>query len=200
MAGLTTIRSFKWIGCEVDKNNRLVNTSQRPAYQLSMIQNWLKTILLFLVGAIATIITILAIRLKAGSGFTGASLVTLITLANTMSSLMKAYTSLETSLGAVSRLRQFGKRVRGEDAEDENLPMPVDWPAQGRIELRRVSASYEYVTDVTWANFLLINTYSFDASSNESTTYRGRVNRVLQELSVEIEPGQKIAICGRTGR
>jgi len=108
-----------------------------------MVQQWLTTTLILLVGLIAVIVTVLATQLHTSTGFTGASLVTLMTFARTISNLMQSYTLLETSIGAISRLRTFSEKITAEDAGDDvPVQLPSSWPANGSIELAGISASY----------------------------------------------------------
>jgi ATP-binding cassette subfamily C (CFTR/MRP) protein 1 len=144
MSGLTTIRAFAWEGHEKDRNRKLLNASQRPKYLLAMIQIWLQTNLTLLVGVIAVILTALATQLKVNTGFTGASLLTLMNLTGSINSLMRNYAELETSIGAVNRLRMFTKKVKPEDELDEDAPVPEEWPTQGKLHLGCASATYRY--------------------------------------------------------
>ena len=144
MSGLTTIRAFGWEGHEKDRNRKLLNASQRPKYLLAMIQIWLQSNLTLLVGVIAVILTALATQLKTNTGFTGASLLTLMNLTGSINSLMRNYAELETSIGAVNRLRMFTKKVKPEDEQDEDAPAPEEWPTQGKLHLECVSATYRY--------------------------------------------------------
>jgi ABC-type multidrug transport system fused ATPase/permease subunit len=129
-------------GQNISKYNKILNDSQRPAYFLAMIQLWLSTILLALVGLVAVIITALAVQLRTNSGFTGSSFVTLLTLSSAISELMQSYTLVETSIGAVSRLRAFSRNTKPENENDVDAQVPEHWPANGRIHLAAVSASY----------------------------------------------------------
>jgi hypothetical protein len=49
---------------------------------------------------------------------------------------------LETSIGAVSRLKSFGEKVRSESLDGEDVKPPREWPLRGAIEISGVSASY----------------------------------------------------------
>jgi ATP-binding cassette, subfamily C (CFTR/MRP), member 1 len=121
-----------------------LNASQRPAYLLAMIQAWLQTNLTMLVGVIAICLTTLATQLRTSSSFTGASLLKLMNLASTITAMMQSYTELETSIGAINRLRTFSQKVKPEDGNDENIPVPEEWPANGSVLLNAVSAPYRY--------------------------------------------------------
>ncbi|CAM1502428.1 Fc.00g044120.m01.CDS01 [Cosmosporella sp. VM-42] len=180
--GVVTIRAFGWESPDIERNNELLDTSQRPAYLLGMIQQWLMTTLQIIVAAIAVFLVGLATQLRANTGLTGASLVTLLTFSETISSLIRNYTSLETSLGAVSRLRTFSETVKPEDQPGEDIEPPPEWPQGGRIDIKDVSASYDT-----------------EPSDIESSTPGTPSNLVLRNLSLSITPGQKVAICGRTG-
>jgi ATP-binding cassette subfamily C (CFTR/MRP) protein 1 len=53
------------------------------------------------------------------------------------------WVSLETSLGAIARLRQLQSDVQPEEKGDEAaLYPPEDWPFKGRVEIRGLEASY----------------------------------------------------------
>ncbi|KAF7548959.1 hypothetical protein G7Z17_g6711 [Cylindrodendrum hubeiense] len=180
--GVATIRAFGWEHLDIERNNELLDTSQRPAYLLAMIQQWLIATLQLIVTGTAVLLISLATQLRSNTGLTGASLVTLLTFSDSISNLIKAYTSLETSLGAVSRLRTFTETVKPEDQPDEDLEPPQEWPQGGRIDINDVSASYESESD-----------------SEEGPVVVSPSNLVIRNLTLSILPRQKVAICGRTG-
>lgn len=97
-----------------------------------------------MVGVIAVIVTALATQLKTGTGFTGASLLTLMNLTGNINQLMRNYAELETSIGAVNRMRMFSKTVKPEDEDDKDSPIPDAWPSEGGFYLESVSATYRY--------------------------------------------------------
>lgn len=127
----------------MQKNVRLIDTSQRPAYLLLMIQSWLNLVLDLVVMVMAAVLTTLAVRLHSNSGFAGASLVSLMSLGDNLSGIVIFYTKLETSLGAISRLKTFSDDVKPEDRDDEDIVPPEQWPLTGAVKLEGVSASYE---------------------------------------------------------
>jgi len=138
-----TLTLTGFISEELDKNARLVNDSQRPAYLLIMVQQWLNLVLNVVVMIMAAVLTTLAVRMHSSSGFTGASLVTLMGFGESLSDIVVFYTRLETSIGAISRLKTFSETVRPEDREDEDVVPPVQWPQTGSIVVEGVSASYK---------------------------------------------------------
>lgn len=91
----------------------------------------------------AAVLTTLAVRLHSNSGFAGASLITLMSFGENLSGIVIYYTRLETSIGAIGRLRTFNEDVRPEDRDEEDIVPPEQWPQSGEVELKGVSASYE---------------------------------------------------------
>ncbi|KAK2611865.1 hypothetical protein N8I77_005186 [Diaporthe amygdali] len=176
LKGITTLRAFGFIPDDMQKNVRLIDTSQRPAYLLLMIQSWLNLVLDLVVMVMAAVLTTLAVRLHSNSGFAGASLVSLMSLGDNLSGIVIFYTKLETSLGAISRLKTFSDDVKPEDRDDEDIVPPEQWPLTGAVKLEGVSASYDAV----------------DQSDGVS-------NLALRDVCLTIDSGEKVAICGRTG-
>lgn len=140
--GLPTIRAFKWTSKSIEHNRNLLDNSQRPAYLLAMIQQWLTLAMQLIVACIAVIVTALATQLKTNSGLTGASLVTLMGFPETVVIVIRFYTLLETSIGAVARLKTFSERVAPEALPGEDIVPAEAWPQSGEIEISNVSASY----------------------------------------------------------
>jgi len=100
-------------------------------------------VLNLIVMVIATVLVTLALQLRSNTGFAGASLVTLMSFGDMLSSIVQQWTKLETSIGAIGRLRTFNETVEPENREDEDIVPAKYWPLEGHIELRGVSASYE---------------------------------------------------------
>jgi hypothetical protein len=97
--GIVTLRAFGFVSENKAVNSHLLDTSQRPAYMLQMIQNWLNLVLGLVVMVMAVVLTSLAVKLRSGSGFTGASLVTLMSFGDQLSGIVLFMTQLETSIG-----------------------------------------------------------------------------------------------------
>ncbi|KAB5582941.1 ABC transporter [Coniochaeta sp. 2T2.1] len=198
--GVATFRAFGWAAASIRQNNAHLDTSQRPAYLLAMIQRWLLFVLNVVVAVVAVVVVALATQLRANRGFTGASLVTIMNFGDILANIIRCYTMLETSIGAVSRLKTFSDVTRPEDEDDEltvgekgegqeegqgqqqRIVPPESWPERGLIEIKNVSASYA-------------DPSSFSSSSSTAST----PSLALQNLSLTITPGQKVAICGRSG-
>ncbi|KKA30744.1 hypothetical protein TD95_005155, partial [Thielaviopsis punctulata] len=184
--GIVTIRAFGWSKANLDQNYNLVDRSQRPAYLLVMIQQWLMLVLNIIVAFMAIMLVTLATQLNASVGFAGASFISLISFGTTLADLISMYTMVETSIGAVARLRTFRQTVESEGKSDEDIVPPESWPETGRIVMRNVSASYD--TDSA----------QFDPSASRFTL-NPKPKLALDDVSLIITAGSKVAICGRTG-
>lgn len=175
ITGLPTIRGSGWAEDYIAHNKRLLNASQRPAYLLVMVQQWLALTLRLVTTIVATTTIALATQLAISKSFAGASLVTLISFASTATSVIENYTLLEVSIGAISRLKKFNDEVVPETLPEENIIPSEDWPQAGAVEITDVTAMY------------------LQAGGARSR------NPALKNLTLSIEPGEKIALCGRTG-
>lgn len=146
-AGLATIRAFGWQREFVEAQLHLLDISQKPYYLMFCIQRWLAVVLdLFVVG-IATILVALAVKMTGttSGGAIGLAMVNLIGLNTSLSRVINAWTNLETSLGAIARLRDFTRDTPRED--DANVqhppPLPQGWPLSGGVEINNVNATYK---------------------------------------------------------
>lgn len=140
--GVATIRAFHWTEDAIALNTQLLDTSQRPAYLLSMVQRWLAFVLGMVVSVIAILVVTLATQLHSNKGFTGASMVSIMSVGKTLANLIQMYTKLETSIGAVRRLKTFSETTAPESLPSETIIPAVSWPEKGRIEVQGISASY----------------------------------------------------------
>jgi ATP-binding cassette, subfamily C (CFTR/MRP), member 1 len=70
----------------------LLDTSQRPFYQLFMIQQWLNLVLQLICAGLAFLVVVLAVELQStvSPGFTGVALVNIISLALNMADVINS--------------------------------------------------------------------------------------------------------------
>ncbi|KAL9569400.1 hypothetical protein ACKAV7_006455 [Fusarium commune] len=144
LSGLATIRAFGWNDAVIQANHTLVDRSQRPFYLLMIVQRWLVLVLDLTTAALALLLVGLAF-----------------------------WTSIETSIGAVARIKQFAEETGEENLPGETHQPPAQWPDKGAIQISNLTASYG------------------DGD--------GEVIKALDAVSLEIKGGEKVGICGRTG-
>lgn len=174
LSGLSTIRAFGWTEPTMEQNHHLVDASQQPFYLLIVVQKWLVLVLDLMTAALALLVVGFAVHLRSSVSIalTGVSLVQLISMSETLNMLMQFWTSIETSISAVARIKQFAESTGNENLPCENGPVPTVWLNRGHVSISGLSASY-------------------DASGD---------TKALDGIDLDIKPGEKIAICGRTGR
>ncbi|CZT07287.1 related to multidrug resistance protein [Rhynchosporium agropyri] len=137
----------------------------------SNLYRWLNFVLDVMVAAIAIIIMTLAIQLEATSaGALGVSLVDILSFSRDLNYLIRTWTDLETSLGAISRVRSFKAETPCEHLPDENSTPPAQWPCEGHVRIEGLTSSY-----------------------------RSGLDSVLRNASLVTPSGSKVGICGRTG-
>ena len=95
-----------------------------------------------LMAVVAILVVTLATQLNADSGLTGAGMVAIIAFGGFLNSLILNYVELETSIGAVNRLKSFSATTEVEDLPGEDVVPPESWPEKGKIQIKNASASY----------------------------------------------------------
>ncbi|OAR00109.1 hypothetical protein LLEC1_04813 [Akanthomyces lecanii] len=167
--GTMTIRAYGWEGVHVKKLEKLLADCQKPFYLLLCIQRWLGLVLGLVVGVLAVLLTTVAVTVRgstASAGFVGVALVNMMRLSQTLAGLIEQWTNLETSLGAVSRIKSFSEDTPRE-VEPEGR-VAAEWPGNGAVSFDNWTAGYADTT-------------------------------VLHGITMDMQPGQKVALCGRTG-
>lgn len=144
LAGLSTIRAFGWAPAVLRENHVRLNTSQKPFYMMFCIQRWLQVVLDLFVAGLALVLVAFALNMQGSTtkGAVGLAMVNLIGFNITLTFVIDQWTQLETSLGAIARLKWFMENTPDENKEVEKEMPPSDWPARGIIELENVTASY----------------------------------------------------------
>ncbi|KAH7381027.1 ABC transporter [Cadophora sp. MPI-SDFR-AT-0126] len=171
LEGVATIRAFRWQQAFVEDNIAKLDQCLRPWYMMMCLQRWLNVAMDLIVLCIAMLVISLAVAFKGTTtgGQIGIALNVVLLANQSLLKLVESWTIMETSLGAISRLRAFEKDVQPESQPGEDLRPDSEWPSRGSI--------------------------TFD---NMSATHDSR-SLVLKNISISIQPGMKVGICGRTG-
>jgi ATP-binding cassette subfamily C (CFTR/MRP) protein 1 len=169
--GLASIRAFGWQQTSRDVNIKALDRSQRPYYLLYCVQRWLNLVLDLLVAGLAVAVVTLAVELRGSTsaGLLGIAMNNLLSFNASLTQLVTFWTTLETSLGAIARVKTFAESTESEERPEETFTPPDQWPESGSIEFCNLSAAYN---DTSLA---------------------------LDGVNLSIAPGEKVGICGRTG-
>ncbi|KAK7753241.1 hypothetical protein SLS62_004760 [Diatrype stigma] len=173
VAGAPTIRAFGWQSQYQERNHRFIDRAQRPAYLQHCIQHWLGFVLDLLVTAIAVVLVAIVVtwKDKFSAGNVGVSLVMVMTFSSVLMRLIKIWTMMESSVGAVARVKRFVADTESEDKSDGwKAEVARDWPTQGNIEFRNLVAAH--------------------SPSGQP---------VIKGISLSIRPSEHVALCGRSG-
>ncbi|KAL7932586.1 P-loop containing nucleoside triphosphate hydrolase protein [Trichoderma chlorosporum] len=169
--GVVTIRSFGWSSEAEEKNLDALNWSFRPRYALMCVQRWLSLVLNLIVNGIAIGLIALSVKWRGTTtgGDIGAALNLILVANTTLVRLVESWASLEVSLGAIARLRNVELFTPHEDLPGEDLVTHAGWPAKGEAHIAHLDAAYN--SD----------------------------HQILHNVNIDIQAGQKLVICGRTG-
>jgi ABC-type multidrug transport system fused ATPase/permease subunit len=140
--GAATIRAFGWPSHFQRRTYRLLNNAQNPFYLLLCIQQWLTLVLNFMVGAVAVMLVAITVNTKSkfSPGVIGVILNLVLTFNESLIFLVRAWVLLETSIGAVTRVKKFVAETPSEK-QTQAPPPPPGWPSRGNVEILNVSVA-----------------------------------------------------------
>ncbi|KAH8889119.1 putative ABC transporter [Thozetella sp. PMI_491] len=174
LAGLATVRAFHWTPSYVQKTFRLLDIAQKPFYLLLCIQRWLELVLNLIVAAVSVLMVAIAVALRdrVNPGLLGVGLVMMTGIAHMMTDLIQSWTLLETSLGAIARVKHYAETTPNEQSAIERAEPEIkaEWPTRGALELKDVAV-----------------------------TYGEGMEPVLRQANLSIRAGEKFGLCGRSG-
>lgn len=171
--GLASIRAFGWQAPLKALLYEHLEMSQRPFYLLLVVQRWLSVVLDCITAGfvlLLLLVIIVAVRDTVSPGFAGVALANLINLSGSLTTVVNVWTQMETSIASIQRIRDFEKDVPPESGGQGKVATPSNWPSKGAIDIRNLVA-----------------------------TYKDGTVTALRNVTMNIKPGEKIGICGRTG-
>lgn len=145
VSGAVTVRAFRWHEAFNAKLFFMLNTSQRPVYILYCIQQCLGFFLDLLVAVLAVILmaTVVFLRDKFNPGAVGVALIMIMTFNSTLMQLIKFWTMMETSIGAVARVKTYVATTKPEETlSSRHAQLPASWPTDGAIQISNLVAAH----------------------------------------------------------
>ena len=143
VCGLSTIRAFGWTKTAQAQLYDFLDSSQKPYYILFMIQQWLNLTLDIVVAIVAIVVVSVAVSLDSRNSSIGVALIQVMSFSGIMRQTVVSWTQMETSIAAVTRIKNFSDDTESEHVRHDQHEPPVGWPFQGRVEFREVSAIYQ---------------------------------------------------------
>jgi ABC-type multidrug transport system fused ATPase/permease subunit len=171
LEGVATIRG---LGCQSafeDEFLAHLDESQKPYYLMLCIQRWLLLVLNCIVGGLAVLLVAIALYVPSSSTAGGLG-VALTTILSFNGALQQLIVSWTQAETSLGSVARTKSYQETIPNENEGTKCtkPDDSWPRGKVEARGLTVKYKYETVA------------------------------LSELTFEIAPGQKIGICGRSGR
>lgn len=144
VSGAVTVRAFGWQAAFDDACVSLLNFSQRPVYLLNCIQQCLQFFLDMMVAVvtIALMAMVVFMRDSFDPGSVGVALVMVMTFNSNLMLLIRFWTLMETSIGAISRIKSYVATTKPEEIAADMQQLPAEWPSTGSIKLSHLEAGH----------------------------------------------------------
>ncbi|ROW02128.1 hypothetical protein VSDG_02386 [Cytospora chrysosperma] len=176
LSGLATLKAFGAVSRFVEDNARRIDT-ENTAYWLSVAcQRWLN-LRLDLCGAVLVLITgllVVGLRGTISVSAGGVVLSYVVTAQSVFGNMIRQSAEIENNMNSVERMLHYAYNIEQEppyEAEgvDQDLKTK-QWPQAGRVEFRELTLSH-----------------------------RPGLPPALRNVTLDIKPGEKVGIVGRTG-
>ncbi|KAH7305242.1 P-loop containing nucleoside triphosphate hydrolase protein [Stachybotrys elegans] len=189
--GLPSIRAYGHsFGSFLENDNRdLLDASQQPIYLLYTVQRWLSLVLDLVVAGLAVLLIVLAIYVDAGTTGSdmGVALVSLMSFNQYLTHLVRYWASLETSLGTISRIKEF---ILSTPKADGSLGSPQS----SHVSAEEVAGSAQ---EIIFKNATA--TYKKNTSGTQMDGEGAETSLGIDSIGLVIPPCTKLAITGRSG-
>ncbi|KAJ4178007.1 hypothetical protein NW755_013494 [Fusarium falciforme] len=168
--GLATIRGFGRVACYVDKMHQAVDRRTRALWHLSLFNAWLSFRLNMIGATFATLAALLIVRARnLDASVAGFALSFVLQFTAATDFALRRYASLELDMNALERVLEF-THVETEAETETGGIVPATWPTQGLVQVCNITARYKPTGP-----------------------------DVLRNVSLTLQPGQRVGIVGRTG-
>ncbi|KAF9584122.1 hypothetical protein BGW38_007500 [Lunasporangiospora selenospora] len=172
LAGLVTIRAYEASDRLSVDATTMLDRSQQTGYLNNATTRWLAVMLDQLSTFILCIVSLLAVlqRESVQAGIYSIVLSQIGSLTMVMNRFLATSCQLETSAVSIERVREYSQLPSEAPDEIPDSKTDKNWPSQGQITFH-----------------------------GYSTKYREGLDPVLRQLDLNIRPGERIGVVGRTG-
>ncbi|XP_073732038.1 ATP-binding cassette sub-family C member 10 [Misgurnus anguillicaudatus] len=173
LSGLATVRASGHTARFEEENERRLEQNQRCLFNSNAAMQWLDIRLQMIGVTVVTGISVIAViqhQMKSiDPGLVGLSLSYALSITNLLSGLIFSFAQTEMQLVSVERTEEYSTNIP-QEPHQTNTEVPDLWPERGRIQ---------FVGAVL--------------------AYRPGLPNALDGVNLEILPGEKVGIVGRTG-
>ncbi|KAF1329530.1 Abc transporter c family member 2, partial [Globisporangium splendens] len=175
LSGLPTIRAFKMQDTFIHLNKNAIDANTTAYFTYWMTGRWLAARLDWMSVVIIFVVSLYLVATKGqiSAVVGGLSLTYSLMLTSTVQTTVRSFDRTDNAMTSVERLLHFRSISREEDesiANDHAVMTHEPWPSQGAITF----------------NALCLR-------------YRPELPLVLRGVNLEIQGGEKVGVCGRTG-
>ncbi|CAI4063089.1 ATP-binding cassette transporter YOR1 SKDI_07G5290 [Saccharomyces kudriavzevii IFO 1802] len=173
LGGMDTIKAYRSQERFLAKSDFLINKMNEAGYLVVVLQRWVGVFLDMVAIVFALIVTLLCVTraFPISAASVGVLLTYVLQLPGLLNTILRAMTQTENDMNSAERLVSYATELPLEaDYRKPEMTPPESWPSKGEIVLENVCFSY-----------------------------RPGLPVVLKNLNLNIESGEKIGICGRTG-
>nr|KAJ3419300.1 hypothetical protein HK105_007115 [Polyrhizophydium stewartii] len=170
--GISTIKAYGAQELFVAAQEAKMDASNVGGLVMECAEAWV-ALRLQLITSTATLLVVLLASLGAVSKTTiGASLVAAVTVASQLQGSLRITSHVSAYFNSVERLNHYAKELPAEAARElPTDPKDGEWPIAGAVTIRDLEIRYPSRPD----------------------------HAVIQDLSLDIQPGEKVGVVGRTG-
>ncbi|KAJ3113504.1 hypothetical protein HDU96_003327 [Phlyctochytrium bullatum] len=172
LSGVPSVRAFRREESFIKKQRRLLDLSNSPSYMYSCTAIWVSIRIEFIASLIIMALALLGVTSAVNPALIGLSLSYALGVVEDIGFLLKALANLESEMNAVERLENYATALPQEAPDTlAGDPKEAEWPSAGRIEIKNLEVRYP----------------------------SRPTHPVLKDLTLEIKPGEKVGVVGRTG-
>ncbi|KAH9248706.1 hypothetical protein BASA83_009436 [Batrachochytrium salamandrivorans] len=172
LVGLATVKAFRVEDRFVKRQRELMNLSNTPSMLKVLGSVWVNLRIEILASTVILVLVLIGTTSNINSSQIGIALTYAIALTSLINLLLMAFSQLDAEMNAVERLDVYATTLPQEKAREIDQDPPVGkWPTSGAISFKNLEIRYESRPDFA----------------------------VIKNLSLDIQPGEKVGIVGRTG-
>ncbi|CAF0998002.1 unnamed protein product [Rotaria magnacalcarata] len=170
--GLSSIRAYNVQQRFIDLSDHLLDKNQACYFASCVANRWLAVRLESITNALTFFTALFAVLMRAHltAGIVGLTITYAMQISQSLNWLVRMASDIETNIVSVERVNEYAELEPEAPWEIAEKKPPNDWPATGEIQL-----------------------------NNLTVRYRENLKLVLKGVTVNIQPGEKIGIIGRTG-
>ncbi|KAI9345493.1 P-loop containing nucleoside triphosphate hydrolase protein [Zopfochytrium polystomum] len=171
LSGVPIIRAFRAETRFIARQRLLTDLANSPRYLYLCAPVWVSIRIELLTAFVTLAISLLGVTNKVDASAVGLTLTYALVLIENVGYLIKALALVESEMNSVERLEVYSRDVPIEAATEMQSDPDKSWPEFGAIEIRNLEVHYPSRPGYP----------------------------VLRDFSIDIKPGEKIGVVGRTG-